>query len=85
MALTEAKKLKGVVTTALPGPIPAAARASHRASVPDEQPMACATPSCAGGGAFKGGHRLAKNKLLRLQHMLEGFQQFLMQRLRIGA
>ena len=46
IALTEAKKLNGVVTTAAPGPMPAAASASHKASVPDEQPMACATPNC---------------------------------------
>ena len=47
MALTEAKKLNGVVTTAMPGPIPAAASASHSASVPEEQPTAWATPSSA--------------------------------------
>ena len=46
MALTEAKKLNGVVTTAVLGPIPAAARASQRASVPEEQPMAWFTPNC---------------------------------------
>ena len=40
MALTEAKKLKGEVITASPGPIPAAAMASQSASVPLAHPMA---------------------------------------------
>ena len=40
MALTLAKKLKGVVMTASPGPMLAAARASQMASVPLAQPMA---------------------------------------------
>ena len=40
MALTVAKKLKGVVMTASPGPMLAAARASQMASVPLAQPMA---------------------------------------------
>ena len=81
MALTEAKKLKGVVTTAVPGPIPAAASASHRASVPEEQPMAWATPSWRGGGLLKGGYRLAQDKLLRLKYMPERLQQLLVERL----
>src|ERR1035438_1775711 len=46
IALHEAKKLKGVVITAAPGPMPAAARASQSASVPEEHPMAWDTPSC---------------------------------------
>ena len=46
IALTEAKKLNGVVTTESPAPIPAPASASHSASVPDEQPSACFTPNC---------------------------------------
>ena len=81
MALTEAKKLKGVVTTASPGPIPAAARASQRASVPEEQPMAWATPSWSAAARSNVGDRLAKDKLLRLQYMLEGLEQFLVERL----
>ena len=40
MELTVAKKLKGVVTTASPGPMSRAASASQRASVPLAQPMA---------------------------------------------
>ena len=75
MELTEAKKLKGVVTTAVPGPMPAAASASHRASVPEEQPMAWATPSCAGRGALEGGYRLAQDELLRLKNMAHRVQQ----------
>ena len=43
IALTEAKKLKGEVITASPGPIPAAAMASHNASVPLAHPMAWGT------------------------------------------
>ena len=66
MALTEAKKLNGVVTTASPGPIPAAAIASHRASVPEEQPMACFTTKMLGRRLFKCRNLLAKNELLRL-------------------
>ena len=34
-----------------------------------------------GGGALKGGYRLAKDKLLRLKHMVERLEQFLVQRL----
>ena len=40
MALTLAKKLNGVVTTASPGPMLAAASASQIASVPLAHPMA---------------------------------------------
>jgi len=40
IALTVAKKLKGVVMTASPGPTLAAAKASQMASVPLAQPMA---------------------------------------------
>ena len=40
IALTVAKKLKGVVMTVLPGPTLAAARASQIASVPLAHPMA---------------------------------------------
>ena len=40
IALTLAKKLNGVVMTASPGPMLAAARASQMASVPLAQPMA---------------------------------------------
>ena len=80
MALTEAKKLNGVVMTASPGPMPAAARASQRASVPEEQPMAWATPSCA-AAALEFSYRLTEDKLLRLQYMPESSQQFLMERL----
>ena len=48
MALTDAKKLKGVVMTAWrPAPMPAAASASQRASVPEEHPIAWLTPNCA--------------------------------------
>ena len=43
--------------------------------------MAWATPSCGRGSLFKGGDRLAKDKLLRLQHMAEGCEQFLVERL----
>ena len=43
MALTLAKKLKGVVMTASPGPMFAAARASQIASVPLAQPTAWGT------------------------------------------
>ena len=53
MALTEAKKLKGVVMTACAGADSGGASASQRASVPEEQPMAWATPNCAGGGSSK--------------------------------
>jgi hypothetical protein len=44
MELTVAKKLKAVVITASPGTTPAASSASHKASVPEEQPMAWAPP-----------------------------------------
>ncbi len=39
-----AMKVKGVVKTACPGPMPRAMRAMSRASVPEAQPTACLTP-----------------------------------------
>jgi hypothetical protein len=39
MELTVEKKVKGVVRTVSPGPISAAAIASHKASVPEAHPM----------------------------------------------
>ncbi len=81
MALTEAKKLKGVVRTA-------AARADSGGG--QRQPQGIGARGAAHGvghaqlpgcGLLKGGHLLAKDKLLRLKHMPEGFQQFLVERL----
>ena len=39
-----AKKVKGDVTTASPGPISRAMSAARMASVPEDRPMACGTP-----------------------------------------
>jgi hypothetical protein len=39
-----AKKLKGVVMTSSPGPMPRARRPMTRASVPELTPMACLVP-----------------------------------------
>ena len=61
--------------------MPAAASASQSASVPEEQPMAWATPSCSGGGLLKARNLLAKDELLRIQTAVERLQQFLAQRL----
>src|SRR6266568_4744178 len=44
MELAEAKNVKGVVKKLSPGPTPIPARASHRASVPDEHPTVPAAP-----------------------------------------
>ena len=80
MALTEAKKLKGVVTTACAG---ADAGGGQR------QPESVGARGAAdgvghaqlrSGGLFKGGYRLAKNELLRLKHMPDRVQQFLVER-----
>src|ERR1700733_16303871 len=53
IALTVAKKLKGVVMTASPGPTLAAARASQMASVPLAQPMAWGTVQAVAGAYSK--------------------------------
>ena len=44
MASAVAKKVNGVVITSSPGPMPRARRAMTRASVPELQPTAWATP-----------------------------------------
>src|SRR5665213_341091 len=53
MELTEAKKVKGVVTTTSPGPMSRAAIASQRASVPLAQPTANGTPQAAAAAFSK--------------------------------
>ncbi len=53
MALTEAKKLKGVVMTASPGPMSGGGQASQRASVPLAQPMAWGTAQAAAAACSK--------------------------------
>src|SRR5271163_1248131 len=53
MELAVAKKLKGVVTTASPGPTPAAASASQSASVPLAQPTPNSAPQARAAAASK--------------------------------
>ena len=67
--------------TASPCPIPAAASASHSASVPDEHPRAWFTPKWPAAASLKTANLLAKNELLRLKHMAKCFKQFLLERL----
>ena len=64
MELTVAKKLKGVVRTAVPGPIPAAARASHSASVPERAAHRVGYSQLRGGGLLKRRNRGPQDELL---------------------
>ena len=70
MALTEAKKLNGVVMTASPGPMPAGAGGAAEG---------VGYAELFGGRFFEDGHRLAENELLGVQHATDGFKEFLLQ------
>ena len=82
-----AKKLKGVVTTAsgapeprvaaLLSPMPEAASASQRASVPLAQPMAKRTAQAAGRGGLEGGNLRAEDEVLRVADPRDGVQNLL--------
>ncbi len=76
MALVEAKKLKGVVTTAWPG---------DDSGGGQSQPEGVGARGAADGvghaqllrsGFFKGGNRLTQNELLRGQDLAEGLHEF---------
>ena len=81
MELTEAKKLKGVVTTLMPGPMPAAARRKPQGVRAGRATDGMRHPKMPGRGALEGGNLLAQDELPRFEHVLKGFQQFAMKRL----
>ena len=90
MALAEAKKLKGVVMTASGWalervasvllPMPAAASASQRASVPLAQPMAKRAAQAAGCGLLECRDLGAEDEVLRVADSRDGVEDLLPQR-----
>ena len=72
-----AKKLKGVVMTASPGPMPAPAMASQRASVPLAQPTAWGTPQVCAAACSKRVDLGAEDEALGGADGFDGFKEFL--------
>ena len=63
MASAVAKKVKGVVITSSPGPMPRARRAMTRASVPELQPDGVPGAQVGGGLLFEGLHLGAQDEV----------------------
>ena len=74
--LAEAKKVNGVVSTKSPGRTPAAAMASHNASVPLAQATVSLTPRKRRDFPFQRGNLFAKNQALRLANPVDGLANF---------
>ena len=80
MELTEAKKLKGVVTTAMPEPDAGGGQGQPQGIGARGAAHGVGHAQLRGCGLLECGYRLAKDELLRLKHMVHRIQQFPVER-----
>ena len=81
IALTEAKKLNGVVTTAAPGPIASRGQRQPQRVRTRRAPQRVSHAQLLRRSPLEPRHVLAENELLRLQHPPQRLQQLAAQRL----
>ena len=79
MALTEAKKLNGVVTTAVPGFDSGGGQGQPQRVGSRRTSQRVGNTQLRGGGTLEGRYLFAKNELLRRKHPAQGIQQLFLQ------